>query len=58
MRAAFGHGVLGDFAWMVDVADIEHVTDAAHGNAFVRQDVEERRQDFIADEKIIAIAKD
>ena len=43
---------------MIDVANVHHVHDAAHGDAFVGSEIEERRQDFVADEKIIAIAKD
>lgn len=54
----FGHRVLGDFARMIDVADVQHVADAAHGKAFVRGDVKERWEDFVADEKIVAIAID
>ena len=58
MRAAFGDGIFGDFARVVDVADVQHVADTAHGDAFVGREIEERRQYFVADEKIIAIAKD
>src|ERR1051326_6082514 len=44
MRAAFRHRILRHLARIVDVGNIDHMNDTAHGDALIRSNVEEDRK--------------
>src|SRR5215470_7406706 len=57
VRATFGHRILSDFLRMINVRDVDDVTDSSYWNPFVRVDIEEGRQYFITYEQVVMIAE-
>ena len=57
VNAAFGNFVVSDFLRMLDVAHVHHVADAAHRDAFLAVDIEQRGKNFVTNEDVILVAK-
>src|SRR6202790_2288899 len=57
VRAAFGHAVRRHFARIGEIADVEHVSDAADRDAVLGGNIKARREYFVANEQVILVAE-
>src|SRR5258708_18548231 len=58
VRAGFGNAVRSHLFGICEIADVDHMRDAAHGNSIVRTETKLGRENFVAAENIILITID